>query len=154
MSVRYDKLWPTTLPKFIENIVNFVRDPLFPKITLETVGTPPFNAVLYAGDSSWTAATLAGAYTNSGAPYHNASFRRLASGLVQIEGVVLFNGSALGSTIFTLPAGYRPGATILRAIIANGAFAELQITSAGVVSQVIGSVAAGAALGCEFYAEG
>lgn len=63
------------------------------------------------GDSAWTDATLLNLWVAYGAPYANPGYRKAGSREVRLRGMVK-NGT-LGSPIFTLPAGYRPGAQIL-----------------------------------------
>lgn len=106
-------------------------------------------------DSGWITATLAGTWVNFGAPYENAQYRIL-NGVVYLAGVV--KSGATTGTILTLPAGYRPLAT-LRFPLVDGVSSlsinGLEITSAGVVSPVttLGSVAEIPLNGITFIAE-
>ena len=63
------------------------------------------------------------AFQNSWVNFDTATFRgarfwKDPMGIVHIEGLVK-NGAAAPSTIFTLPAGYRPGNGLLFAVMAN-----------------------------------
>lgn len=59
-------------------------------------------------------------WANFGAPYNTAGYFKDSSGVVHLKGLV--NGSGT-TVIFTLPAGYRPPAQSLFAVIAQGASA-------------------------------
>jgi hypothetical protein len=72
-----------------------------------------------------------------GAPRNTAAFYKDTIGEVHLKGVVK-NGTAAANPIFTLPAGYRPAGDALVASGSNSAFCMVQITSAGVVSCLIG----------------
>jgi hypothetical protein len=69
---------------------------------------------LVVADTTWHVIGAAGepafqnGWTNYGGSWPAASFRKLASGLVLLRGLVVGTGGA-GATIFTLPAGHRPG---------------------------------------------
>lgn len=75
-------------------------------------------------------------YSNSwvdfGGSEATGAFYKDALGRVHLRGTVK-SGTA-GAAIFTLPSGYRPGATRNFAIDAGGTPASLSITSAGVVT--------------------
>jgi hypothetical protein len=62
---------------------------------------------LVAADTSWTIPTLLNGWVQYADPYGPVRFRKLASGLVVINGLMA-SGTA-GATAFTLPVGYRPG---------------------------------------------
>lgn len=88
------------------------------------------NAVDLAqlADTGWTNATLTGA-TNVGAPYPSTRYRRIA-GIVWLE--IAFNRSvADGSTIFTLPAGYRPAGTVVMHTGVTDNIQRLTVDSSG-----------------------
>jgi hypothetical protein len=87
------------------------------------------------GDPTWTAPTLVNSWANTG-DYETAGFRKDGMGFVHLKGML---GSGTAAAIFTLPVGYRPAATAVFAINAYSAFAELTITSAGVVSLTAGT---------------
>lgn len=83
------------------------------------------------------APTLAGAWVNFGGGFRNSGYWRDAAGVIHITGIV--KSGVIGTTIFTLPAGFRPSASILFAIVSNAVFGYVQVTSAGVVSCVVGN---------------
>jgi hypothetical protein len=89
------------------------------------------------------------------ASQRNARFRKYPDGRVRLAGVVALGTS--GSTVFTLPPGYRPVASDVSATVwCNGGMAAVDITSAGLVTiqQITGTVATWCYLdGVEFDTE-
>lgn len=75
-------------------------------------------------------------WVNFGAPYANVAYRKDDAGLVYIRGAA--KSGTVNSTIFTLPAGFRPAAELRRPISSNAAFAEISIDNAGVVKMPAG----------------
>lgn len=75
------------------------------------------------------------AFTNSwvvaGSPYYSAAFAKDAEGFTHLRGAIK-NGT-VGQAAFTLPPGYRPGATVRVPVVSNGAFGIVDITSGGAV---------------------
>ncbi len=76
-------------------------------------------------------------WANFGGAFNSAGFMKLPSGLVVLKGLVKDGTPA--AVIFTLPVGYRPVATVMKAVVENAAFARLEITSAGNVASPDGS---------------
>ncbi len=76
------------------------------------------------------------AFQNSWVNYDTSTFRgarfwKDAMGLVHLEGLVK-NGAAAPSTIFTLPAGYRPGNALIAVTVANSvAVSRVDIAATG-----------------------
>jgi hypothetical protein len=52
-------------------------------------------------------------YGGGGTAYGNVRFYKDYLGIVHLEGVTETTGTPTGPTIFTLPAGYRPGETLI-----------------------------------------
>jgi hypothetical protein len=84
-------------------------------------------------DSGWQTPTLAGSWANYGSGKQNAQYRKQGD-KVTVRGLVK-SGSG---TIFTLPTGYRPASELDFVTTATGAFGQLNITTAGVVSLAVG----------------
>lgn len=93
--------------------------------------------VSYGRGSTWTAATLAGAWVNSyGSPYAQAGYCIDSDGVVRVRGTVQ-NGTG---TIFTLPVGFRPAANMFFPVYASGSMGRVLVTaSTGVVSLAAGT---------------
>lgn len=86
----------------------------------------------------WTAATLAGAWVND-AGKAPAAYYKDRAGTVHLRGRVKTGGAA-PTTIFTLPAGYRPEYDADFMCVANDAVSRVTINATtGVVSQETGS---------------
>lgn len=85
------------------------------------------------GTTDWVAvSSFTSPYTGSGVEYRIDPVGRL-----ELRGGVTRNGAASGATAFTLPAGFRPTATVQRPVVvapAGTASGFIQITSAGAVS--------------------
>ena len=56
----------------------------------------------------WTFPTLGGGWTDFGGGFQTTRYRRLASGLVTIQGMVTGGSLATGTILFVLPADMRP----------------------------------------------
>lgn len=86
--------------------------------------------------TGWTAATLAGSWTNYGSGYVPARFKKVGT-------MVFVQGTTTGGTgtLFTLPVGYRPATNLNVVSSGNGAFATILIASTGVVSLSTGTSA-------------
>jgi hypothetical protein len=96
----------------------------------------PFNPVTLAG--AWASVTTPG-------------YLKDPMGFVHLQGAA----QSGAGTIFTLPAGNRPGATRNFTADGDGAFAVVSITSAGVVSMSVGTAVVGLSLdGITFKATG
>jgi len=92
----------------------------------------------------WTNATLQNSWTNLGGAYPPLRYRKYPNGDVAVEGVVSKpSASAANETIFTLPAGSRPGDN--RAVICVGglgasatmAFLGVNFTTSGAVQLLL-----------------
>lgn len=64
-----------------------------------------------------TAITLQNSCTNLGSPFQTAQYSKDSSGFVHIEGAL--NPVGLNVVMFTLPAGFRPGATQICVVLAS-----------------------------------
>lgn len=110
-------------------------------------------------DSGWlTAVTYA---TNwASLTNYTVRYRKFPDGMVVLQGAAA-KSVALGTpeTMFTLPAGYRPGVAvaatqIIYAAASAGGYAEVRVDAAGVVSLEAGGSATWTSVGgITFYAE-
>ncbi|KQX27571.1 hypothetical protein ASD97_25070 [Streptomyces sp. Root63] len=91
-----------------------------------------------ASGDGWLTPTFASPWINyaGGGGFQTARYRRYPDGDVAIEGLVATGGTSVtgSSTVFTLPAGYRPQATQMSLAFTSGnAARQLEIVSSGVV---------------------
>ena len=83
--------------------------------------------------TAWTNVTFQNGWTNSGA--YNTQYRKLTDELVQIRGGLHGTASPAGSTIFTMPAGYRPPFSInVPVVLASNAIGFVTVAASGVVT--------------------
>lgn len=89
------------------------------------------------GGATWAAPTLTNAWVNFGGGYQTVRYTKVA-GIVHVQGAIK-NGT-IGAAAFTLPAGFRPAATLVFASVdgLNG-IGRVDITSAGAVTPAIGN---------------
>lgn len=119
-------------------------------------GRNAFKGTLVAGANNNNteqiyAPTLAGTWVNFGAGFRDSGYWRDAAGVIHLTGIV--KSGVIGTPIFTLPAGFRPSAAILFAIVSNALFGYVQVTAAGVVSCEAGNNAFVCLDGISFKAE-
>lgn len=81
--------------------------------------------------SPWIAPTLLNSWVNYGAPYANASYQKSADGWVTFKGLIKSGVVTGGTTIFNLPAGYRPLENAIFVAPSNGGYAEFELNPAG-----------------------
>jgi hypothetical protein len=81
--------------------------------------------------AAWIAPTLINSWANFGSGYETAGYLKDTLGFVHLRGVI--TGGATSTTAFTLPTGYRPGATTFSAAACgNGAQAgSVQVQTSG-----------------------
>ena len=83
---------------------------------------------------AWQTPTLAGLWTNLGAPNATVQYWKDPYGIVHLKGTV--TGGAFPSEIMTLPAGYRPDATLVWLVPDT---AVITVESDGSVNAVTGT---------------
>ncbi len=96
-------------------------------ITIASDGT----VTMPENDSGWTTPTLNSPFTHFGSPWGNTQYRKIGD-IVNIQGLININSAANGTTIFTLPSGYRPKVQIIIAANNGGlSIARIDITQDG-----------------------
>lgn len=80
------------------------------------------------------APSFSGSWVNYGAPYQDVSYRKDPFGFVHLQGAAK-SGTA-GTSIFTLPAGYRPAADLEFPISNSTGASSLLVTASGTVVPV------------------
>lgn len=115
-------------------------------VTFNADGSITLTGLIMLDPEKWNAATLQNGWTYFGAPYNQAGYFLDKFGVVHLTGLVS-NPNAnppSGSTIFTLPAGYRPGARELHAVQVNpNAIGRCDILTTGEVQMIAPTQGAG-----------
>jgi hypothetical protein len=101
-------------------------------------------------DTVWKPFPYVNSWVDYGAPYAPAGYRILPSGLVILKGLCQ-NGTT--NTICTLPAGYRPGITMLYTAYSNNIACRIDIAASGLISHTGGNSAWISLGGISFLAE-
>lgn len=102
----------------------------------EQADAPEWIAPATVADEAFIAPTLLNSWVAFGAPYNAPGYFKDSRGIVHLRGLVK---SGTASTIFTLPAGYRPIGRELFAVPSNDLFGACSVDPAGAVSQLVGS---------------
>jgi hypothetical protein len=116
--------------------LEFGTDTLIRRVGANTLALGNDNELRSSGEA-WTNATLAGTWVNVGSPWANVSYRKDAQGYVHLRGVA--SSGTIGTTLFTLPAGFRPAAQMRWPVNSNSAFGTVTINTSGVVTASTGS---------------
>ncbi|MGW2048528.1 hypothetical protein ACWCPF_25600 [Streptomyces sp. NPDC001858] len=112
-----------------------------------------------ATGDAWTAPSLTSPWINypGGGNYQGARYKKQADGIVVIEGLIASNGTSVSgvSNVFTLPASYRPTATLVFGTLNTGnVIRQLEVVETGVVR--FAALPAGAvgfiSINCQFLA--
>src|SRR4051812_24282014 len=110
-------------------------------LTAPTITSPTITGTTTIAVETWVGFAFAGTWANTGGGNEVGTYMKDPFGFVHLKGMVGGGGAA---TIFTLPAGYRPGLTqnFAAGTTADGVTMTgglVQISTAGVVSLSIGS---------------
>jgi type II secretory pathway pseudopilin PulG len=106
-----------------------------------------------SGVGGWTLVTPNSAWTNYGGTYPPLEYTKSSDGIVMLEGFI--KGGAVGSTVMTLPSGYRPAAEALTSQTGWDSYSRVDVTSTGAV--IVESLANNGWLSLnniQFYADG
>lgn len=87
---------------------------------------------LIIGDTGWVALPLSNTWVNFGGGYSAARYRRL-NGVVYVTGLIKSGTVSPGSTIGTLPAGFRPASQLPKIVPISTGAGSVDITSAGLI---------------------
>jgi hypothetical protein len=127
-------------------------------MTAGAVGLSPYAArgdhvhLWTQPDTGWQTPTLQNGWLNYSTidiNWRDAVYRRIGN-IVIIEG--LMRSGPAGSTIFTLPAGYRPVRNLLWSTFCDAGVGRLDVTSSGQVNHQTGGTAY-FSINCVFVAE-
>ncbi|GMV19033.1 MAG: hypothetical protein AMXMBFR56_72570 [Polyangiaceae bacterium] len=106
------------------------------KETPSTAGAWHVDSVRFVDvGESWIAPTYNGSWIDVGGAWMAGGYYRDPLGRIHLRGLAKWNaGGPLAATIFTLPVGYRPSASLQYPVrMGTGVFSYLTIDSAGVV---------------------
>jgi hypothetical protein len=81
-------------------------------------------------DGTWITPVLVGGWINYGSTWEPAGYMR-KGGVVYIRGFIKSGTATVGTTIFTLPVGYRPGSDTHFDIVSNGLHGVLNVFADG-----------------------
>lgn len=114
-------------------------DAPYGRCTLMSDGSTKWIVVDYQNIGSWTVPTLLNSWVNYGSGNVDAAYRKV-NDLVYIRGQVKSGTTTSGTSIFTLPAGFRPtGQVVVPTIDGNNALGRFDITTAGAVIIQVGA---------------
>jgi hypothetical protein len=85
--------------------------------------------------TAWVAPSFSNGWANA-AGVQAVQYRRVGDE-VQLRGVMA--SGTVGAAAFTLPAGFRPPATLYLACSSNNVYGQMTVTNAGVVTPTVGS---------------
>lgn len=88
--------------------------------------------------TAWVAPTLLNGWSNLGGLTAPAGYR-IVGGVVWLRGVVTGGTTTVGTTIFTLPAGFRASHRLIFPVVSNNAFGRASVDPDGTVQFFIGS---------------
>ena len=92
--------------------------------TTGAIGSSAFGA------PAWTNLSLSNSWVTFGGSYPTPGYTKIG-GIVYLRGLIKDGTATDGTVMFNLPAGYRPGAQILKICLSNGAVARMLITTGG-----------------------
>ncbi len=81
--------------------------------------------------SSTTLVTLSGVFSNWGGEYVPTGYFRDKENMVHLQGLIAISTPTSGTTIFTLPQGFRPGATHVFVTLDSNSMVRLDVDSSG-----------------------
>lgn len=102
------------------------------------------------GPERFRPVTFAGAWVNFAGGWQAAQYRKSRDGRVQLRGKI--KSGTIGTTAFTLPAGFAPPAALSFGVDSNGSYGNVQVGSGGAVTPTVGTNVAISLDGIEFQA--
>lgn len=120
---------PGVLADILRNTFEWIRD-----MYGHLAATITMNVTI----EDWIAPTLLNSWVDFGSSYSAAGYCKGEDGVVRLKGNVK-SGSGIPTTVFALPAGYRPSEILRFAVDSNGAFGAVSIDTSGNVQAAVGS---------------
>ncbi|MAU34011.1 hypothetical protein CMN23_02680 [Candidatus Saccharibacteria bacterium] len=94
---------------------------------------------LNASYSGWSNASLQNGWVTYSSSFSTPQYTKTSDGLVSLKGLIRAGTASSNTTLFTLPAGYRPDNRAILTTASNGAYARLDIMPDGRVFFMYGS---------------
>jgi hypothetical protein len=111
------------------------------------------NPIVLDGEG-WNTPTLLNGWVNYGGSFHEARYRKLPSGLVEVRGLIKDGTTTSLTVLFNLPAGYRPAAQLIFATLNSSNLGRMDVTAGGDVVFVAPSSSSGwFSVNCCFFAD-
>lgn len=130
-------LWGYASPASVTTFVAI--DAPYGSCQLMSDGSSKWFLTRYSNPGGWVAPTLLNSWVNYGSSNVDAAYRKV-NDQVQIRGVVKNGVTTSGTSILTLPAGYRPlQQIVVPTIDGNNALGRFDITTAGAVIIQVGA---------------
>lgn len=123
-------------------------------VTTTKISAGAVTAAKIETQEAWITPTLSGGWVPFGSPFPPLQYMKDSLGFVVLRGVSRL-GTIGSSTVFTLPAGYRPAtdAQVYQSVASNGVFGITEVKSTGDVVFSAGNNGAHSAFGVRFKAE-
>jgi hypothetical protein len=111
------------------------------------------NPIVLDGEG-WNTPTLLNGWVDYGGSFHEARYRKLPSGLVEVRGLIKDGTTTSPTVLFILPAGYRPAANLIFATLNGGALGRMDVRASGdVVFVTPSSGSSWFSVNCCFFAD-
>lgn len=106
--------------------------------------------------TTWIAPTLQNSWINYGGSWAEAGYIKSPDGIVALQGLIKSGTVTSGTTIATLPSGYRPAETIICDVTTNpNAYARIDVLPSGaIITREAVTNGYLSLAGCEFMADG
>jgi hypothetical protein len=127
----------------VEMLLNCTRSPNFCQIDLKTDATRGEILIVADRMGAWTAVPGGAAFGNFGGAFQTCQYRKVGD-IVQLRGEAVTTApTGANPIVCTLPAGFRPPATVQIPVEFAGAFGYVAVNAAGQVNLITPGVGAG-----------
>lgn len=114
-------------------------------VVAKNVGSSYLSTTLMyypTGATGWTNMTLVNGWVFYGAPFSTAQYKKGTDNIVSLKGLIRSGTTTAGTTVTTLPVGFRPKERILFTSVSADAHIRMDITPGGAVTVQGGSISA------------
>lgn len=129
-----------------------VADPEALQAVIEDYGTK-INGKANKAQETWNVPTLLNGWVNYGSGQALVAYYKDETGCVHIKGLVKEGTAVSNTTLFVLPAGYRPSEIVLYSTASNGGYGQAYVRLNGDVVFDVGSNVFFSLNGLSFRAE-